>query len=355
MRRVSITNSGARTREIEVTSYAEVVLAPAAADDAHPAFSNLFVQTERVAERDTLLATRRRRSPSDADLARARDRRGRRDGRRSAVGDGPRAVPRPRARRAPPRSPMTRGIAVRTRAGSVLDPIVSLRRRVRIRPGRTVHVAFSTLVAPHARRGARSRRQVPRRHDVRARRHARVDAGAGAAASPRHRRRRKRICSRRSPDPSSMPTARCARRPTSLRATGWRRRRCGRTAFPATCRSCWCKIDDADDVGIVRQLLQGARILAHEAAGGGPRHPQRPRAVVSPGPADAARHAGAHEPVHDRARRERAAGRIFTLRAEQMTAAQQDVLERARASSSRAGAGRSPNRSRAPTAASPRR
>ena len=43
IRRVALTNRGARPREIEVTSYAEIVLAPAAADAAHPAFSNLFV------------------------------------------------------------------------------------------------------------------------------------------------------------------------------------------------------------------------------------------------------------------------------------------------------------------------
>ncbi len=46
IRRVSITNLGTRTREIQVTSYAEICLAPQAADVAHPAFSNLFVQTE---------------------------------------------------------------------------------------------------------------------------------------------------------------------------------------------------------------------------------------------------------------------------------------------------------------------
>ncbi len=68
VRRVSLTNHGVRTREVEVTSYAEIVLAPAAGDAAHPAFSNLFVQTERVAELDALLATRRRRSPEDAEI-----------------------------------------------------------------------------------------------------------------------------------------------------------------------------------------------------------------------------------------------------------------------------------------------
>ena len=64
-RRVTISNVGRRAREIEVTSYAEVVLASAAADTAHPAFSNLFVQTEFVADIGAVLATRRRRSPDE--------------------------------------------------------------------------------------------------------------------------------------------------------------------------------------------------------------------------------------------------------------------------------------------------
>ena len=68
IRRVTITNLGGGARDLEVTSYAELVLAPARADAAHPAFSSLFVQTEAVAELDTLLATRRPRSPEEAEV-----------------------------------------------------------------------------------------------------------------------------------------------------------------------------------------------------------------------------------------------------------------------------------------------
>ena len=68
VRRVSITNLGARTREIEVTSYSEIVLAPSSDDAAHPAFSKLFVQTELVPELGALLATRRRRSPDEPEV-----------------------------------------------------------------------------------------------------------------------------------------------------------------------------------------------------------------------------------------------------------------------------------------------
>ena len=58
VRRVSISNSGTRVREIDVTSYAELVLAPQAADVTHPAFSKLFVETEYRAEVGAILATR---------------------------------------------------------------------------------------------------------------------------------------------------------------------------------------------------------------------------------------------------------------------------------------------------------
>ena len=49
LRRVHITNRSRSAETIDVTSYAEVVLASSAADAMHPAFSNLFVQTEIIA------------------------------------------------------------------------------------------------------------------------------------------------------------------------------------------------------------------------------------------------------------------------------------------------------------------
>jgi Cellobiose phosphorylase len=65
LRRIAIRNTSRTRRTIDITSYAEVVLAPAAADDAHPAFSNLFVQTEIVAEQHAILCTRRPRSQDE--------------------------------------------------------------------------------------------------------------------------------------------------------------------------------------------------------------------------------------------------------------------------------------------------
>ena len=68
VRRVCVSNLGDRVRDIELTSYAEIVLAPPAADVAHPAFSKLFVQTEYVPAIGVLLATRRRRSPAEPEV-----------------------------------------------------------------------------------------------------------------------------------------------------------------------------------------------------------------------------------------------------------------------------------------------
>jgi cyclic beta-1,2-glucan synthetase len=62
LRRTSITNRSRSRRTIDITSYAEVVLAAAAADAMHPAFSNLFVQTEIIDSSRAILCTRRPRS-----------------------------------------------------------------------------------------------------------------------------------------------------------------------------------------------------------------------------------------------------------------------------------------------------
>jgi cellobiose phosphorylase len=65
IRRITLTNLSSKTRHIEVTSYAEVVLAPLNADLAHRSFSNLFVQTEILPKRQAILCTRRPRTPGE--------------------------------------------------------------------------------------------------------------------------------------------------------------------------------------------------------------------------------------------------------------------------------------------------
>ena len=148
MRRVTITNLGTATREIELTSYCELVLAPAAADAAHPVFSNLFVQTESVPELDALLATRRPRAADErrvwaAHIAVVEGLRG--DGPQHET-DRARFLGRGRGIRSP--MSVVDGRPLANTTGSVLDPIFSQRRRVRIEPAGSARVVFSTLVAP---------------------------------------------------------------------------------------------------------------------------------------------------------------------------------------------------------------
>jgi len=65
LRRVRLTNRTSATRVIDITSYAEVVLASNLSDLAHPAFSNLFVRTEIIPQRQAILCTRRPRSEEE--------------------------------------------------------------------------------------------------------------------------------------------------------------------------------------------------------------------------------------------------------------------------------------------------
>jgi cyclic beta-1,2-glucan synthetase len=147
VRRVTLTNQGRASREIELTTYCEVVLASAASDSAHPAFSKMFVQTEFAAERAALLATRRQREPGQAPvwLVHFSCLEG------MAVGGLQFETDRARF--------LGRGHDVRNAAsimdarplsntvGTVLDPVLALRRRVRIEPGQTAQVSFWTGVA----------------------------------------------------------------------------------------------------------------------------------------------------------------------------------------------------------------
>ncbi|MDQ5873000.1 MAG: phosphorylase, partial [Acidobacteriota bacterium] len=147
VRQVSVTNLGTRPRQIEITSYAEVVLAPQAADEAHPAFSNLFVETEFVPRLEALLATRRPRSGEEKRLwvAHVSTVEG------SAVGgvqyETDRARFLGRGRQVRNAGSILDGRPLSNTVGSVLDPIVSLRRRIVLEPGATGRVTFATAVA----------------------------------------------------------------------------------------------------------------------------------------------------------------------------------------------------------------
>ena len=141
LRRVRITNRSAARRSIEVTSYTEVVLATAAADALHPAFSNLFVQTEIVAAQQAILCTRRPRSRDeqapwmfhliavhDADV----DAISYETDRARFIGRGCGAVA--------PAALDADAALLSNSQGSVLDPVAAIRCRVSLAPGQTVNI-----------------------------------------------------------------------------------------------------------------------------------------------------------------------------------------------------------------------
>ncbi len=147
LRRLRITNRSRTRRTIDVTSYAEVALAPAAADALHPAFSNLFVQTEIVAQRQALLCTRRPRSRDEhapwmfhlmavhgtvsQEVSYETDR-------MAFIGRG-RTVVAPQA--------MAEAGPLGGNQGSVLDPIVAIRHRITLDPLQTATIDIASGIA----------------------------------------------------------------------------------------------------------------------------------------------------------------------------------------------------------------
>jgi cyclic beta-1,2-glucan synthetase len=147
VRRLTLTNRSQTTKIIEVTSYAEVVLNTQAADLAHPAFSNLFVQTEILRSRSAIKCTRRPRSSSDqlpcmfhlllaqgteaAEASYETDR-------SKFIGRG-RDVSCPAALQGPP--------ALSNADGSVLDPVMAIRRTMRLSPNETARLTLVSGIA----------------------------------------------------------------------------------------------------------------------------------------------------------------------------------------------------------------
>ena len=145
IRRITLVNHTAQVRRLEITSYAELALAPHNADRAHPAFSKLFVQTEALPEQGALLAWRRRRSPGEPAIWAAHV---------VALEAGCGQVLEYETDRArflgrshSPQDPVELRGPLSDTAGTVLDPIFSLRCRVSIESGRSLKVAFITTAA----------------------------------------------------------------------------------------------------------------------------------------------------------------------------------------------------------------
>src|SRR6185503_11487520 len=136
----------ARPREIEITSYAEIVLGSAADDLAHPAFGKLFVGTEYLPQSAALVCERRPRGHDEKSLfaIHALSVEGRLQGPVEWETDRARFLGRGRE----PDDPVALdGRPLSGTTGAVLDPIVSLRYRVRLAPGAFARMTFATGTA----------------------------------------------------------------------------------------------------------------------------------------------------------------------------------------------------------------
>jgi cyclic beta-1,2-glucan synthetase len=134
VRRITVTNRARTRRTIDVTSYAEVVLASPAEDALHPAFSNLFVQTEIIRPQRAILCTRRPRSREEHPLwmFHLMGVHGAEIGEVSYETDRSRFIGRGNTLANP--QAMTGTGALSGTDGSVLDPIVAIRYRIALEP-----------------------------------------------------------------------------------------------------------------------------------------------------------------------------------------------------------------------------
>jgi len=163
LRRVSLTNNGSEACEFEITSFMETVFAPPNDDAAHPAFSNLFVQTEFSPEENALLATRRRRSNKEKQIwgFHVLVSEGSTVGNVQYETDRSRFIGRGHSSSNP--TVILEDRPLSNSVGSVLDPIFSLRQSLRIPAGETMRVSFATGVADSREEALRL---VDKHHDI---------------------------------------------------------------------------------------------------------------------------------------------------------------------------------------------
>ena len=281
LRRITLTNHSSTARTIELTSYAEVVLATQAADEAHPAFSNLFVQTEFVRPSSAILCTRRARSEEEKPpwLLHLMVGQGGAQGEISCETDRFKFIGRGRTLANP--AAMQKVAPLSNTAGSVLDPIISLRRTVTLEPDETATLDF-VIGVTESREGAlalvekyQNPRMADRALDL-AWTHSQVtlrQLNATEAEAQLYARLAGAIIYA---DP--------ARRATPGVLLDNRRGQSGLWSYGISGDTplVLLRISDTEKIEIVRQLDPGALLLAHERAGRRAGHFERRRFGLSP-------------------------------------------------------------------------
>ncbi|MVX62899.1 glycosyl transferase [Clostridium chromiireducens] len=144
VRKLTLKNLGDKGRSVEVTSYMEITLAAFSADAVHPTFSNLFVQTEYDEKEDILIGSRRGRVKNakvpyifhkavvDGEL----------EGNITYETSRINFIGRNRDLKNP--LAMDNDKALDNTVGTVLDPIMSIRTRIRLEPDSKREIYYIT-------------------------------------------------------------------------------------------------------------------------------------------------------------------------------------------------------------------
>lgn len=146
VRRICLTNNGNETKVLEITSYCEVTLAPLNSDIVHPAFSNLFIRSEFIQEPECIIANRRPRAKGQKKpyvvqcIALEGNSIGTTQYETSRVNFIGRAnnLTHPLA--------VEEDVPLKNTVGAVLDPIISIKKRIKIEPGETSKISYTTAV-----------------------------------------------------------------------------------------------------------------------------------------------------------------------------------------------------------------
>jgi cyclic beta-1,2-glucan synthetase len=140
IRRITLINKTNHTRHLELTSYLELALAPHNADQQHPAFNKLFIQTEAQPQDGALLAYRRPRDEDDPPIfvAHRITVEGADEGEFQFETDRMQFIGRGRS----PQNVISLRRELSNSAGYVLDPIFSIRKTLTLRPRQRLSLAL---------------------------------------------------------------------------------------------------------------------------------------------------------------------------------------------------------------------
>ena len=144
MRRIVISNNTEINQQIEVTSFMELSMNRLSDDKSHPSFRKLFIETEFIENKNSLLAYRRRRSNHEKELWAFHTLSFENNtlkieeyetNRLSFIGRG-KTTQNPVA--------LEKNKILTNSVGPILDPIFSIRKKLSLQAGETVRLVFST-------------------------------------------------------------------------------------------------------------------------------------------------------------------------------------------------------------------